>query len=201
MNICPKCGSYIPEGKILCPACGRLNIGVTSSAGESTHHEHKRTMQRIHEAQLLEKRDAWSMPEKSNPGQGCTYEKQRSHGRQNTQYRKPEFNPAQQELPEPSQRIICAMAYFGVLFFLPLVLLPNSKQGRFHANQGLLLFLLNICMGVASAIFGTGFLSVVSVWLMFYGAANAFRGNMVELPIVGKIRLIGEDVDSYGGRR
>ena len=33
------------------------------------------------------------------------------------------------------------LAYFGILFFLPLVVCPQSRFGRFHANQGLILLL------------------------------------------------------------
>lgn len=33
-------------------------------------------------------------------------------------------------------KIWSVLAYFGILFFLPLVTVPNSAYGKFHANQG-----------------------------------------------------------------
>lgn len=42
------------------------------------------------------------------------------------------------------------LAYFGILFFLPLVGVPNSAYGKFHANQGLILLIFDIALSVAS---------------------------------------------------
>lgn len=39
-------------------------------------------------------------------------------------------------------KIWSILAYFGILFFLPLVGVPNSAYGKFHANQGLILLIL-----------------------------------------------------------
>jgi len=94
------------------------------------------------------------------------------------------------------------LAYF--LFFLPLVACPESKYGRFHANQGLLLLLL----GVASGIF-TSILYAMFIWNLWWlastisyaislgililailGLVNGFSGKAKELPIIGKIRII-----------
>lgn len=38
-------------------------------------------------------------------------------------------------------KIWSVLAYFGILFFLPLVAVPNSAYGKFHANQGLILLI------------------------------------------------------------
>lgn len=207
MKTCPKCGSYLPDGKILCPACGRLNVGISDNARESIRSERVRTHTRIQDAHKEVKRDAWLSAKQKNPYQGHTYEQHKSHDPRSKDYYKPKYETNTSSLPEMSQRIICAAAYFGFFFFLPLVLMPSSREAKFHANQGLVLFLFNLICSVfgsaLSAVFG-GIFEIIAVLppiLMVYGAANAYRGNMTELPFIGKIRLISDDQNMFGGRR
>ena len=44
-------------------------------------------------------------------------------------------------------KVVYMLAYLGILFFLPLVSTPNSKIGRVHANQGLLLSCIALLTG------------------------------------------------------
>ena len=205
MKLCPKCGSYLPDGTIFCPACGRLNIGVAKTPHENVSAEKNRTYGRVRVAQSEVKRDAWLKPKEENPYLGRTYEQHKSHDPRSADYYKPKYETTSQ-LPNSTQRLICAAAYFGVFFFLPLVLMPNSQEGKFHANQGLALMLFNIVLGVVastlSMVLGE-FLEIIAALpplLMVYGAANAYRGNMMEIPFIGKLRLL-DDFNMFGGRR
>lgn len=49
-------------------------------------------------------------------------------------------------------KIMAALAYFGILFFLPLVTHPNSSFGKFHANQGLLLLITGLVINTVGTI-------------------------------------------------
>ncbi|MFA0814215.1 MAG: hypothetical protein ACC608_00335 [Anaerofustis sp.] len=111
-----------------------------------------------------------------------------------------------------ANKVVSGFAYFGILFFLPLVAAPQSKYGRFHANQGLILLLLGIAVGIVSGIlsaistaifyatYSYGLFYVVSAitWvlsigmfvLFIMGMINGFTGKAKELPLVGKIKLI-----------
>lgn len=97
------------------------------------------------------------------------------------------------------------LAYF--LFFLPLLVCPDSKYGRFHANQGLMYLILciagSIVNRVLSKIFITiswrlwGITSIISaiIWLPILavgilGLINGFSGKAKELPVIGKFRII-----------
>lgn len=55
------------------------------------------------------------------------------------------------------KRVSSALAYVGILFFLPLAICPDSKYGRFHANQGLVLFIVDMIVGVVGAVFAVIF--------------------------------------------
>lgn len=57
----------------------------------------------------------------------------------------------QQFAPEDIQKnkVISALSYLGILFFLPLVAAPESRFGKFHANQSLVLMLAGFAGAVA----------------------------------------------------
>lgn len=205
MKTCSKCGSYVPDGKILCAACGRLNIGGSGNARDHIRSERVRTHTRIEDARDEVRRDAWLITKEKNPYQGHTYEQHKSHDPRSKDYYKPKHEYGTSNIPENTQNLICAAAYFGFFFFLPLVAMPNSQKGRFHANQGLVLFICNIVIGVFTGVLSVMFgdlleiIAAIPPMLMVYGAANAFKGNMTELPIIGKIQII-KDHDMFGGR-
>lgn len=69
------------------------------------------------------------------------------------------------------ERAMSILAYLGVTFFLPLVVCPDSKTGRFHANQGLLLLILIVIFEV-----GMGMLRMI-VFAPF-GIREIIRGSI-----------------------
>jgi uncharacterized membrane protein len=98
-----------------------------------------------------------------------------------------------------ANRGVSIAAYIWILFFLPLVVAPDSKFGRFHANQALINFLLWVACGIVSVPFNVFFwggfnlvqiINIVPLGLMIYGIVNAVNGKAVELPVIGKLRLI-----------
>ncbi|MDZ7786291.1 MAG: hypothetical protein U5L95_04185 [Candidatus Saccharibacteria bacterium] len=96
---------------------------------------------------------------------------------------------------EQTVKIMSVLAYFGILFFLPLVVTPDSKFGKFHANQGLLLLLLGIVSQVLWLIPIIGwilipFVSLATLVFFIMGIVNALNGKMKRLPIIGGYDLI-----------
>ena len=61
-------------------------------------------------------------------------------------------------------KIWSILAYFGILFFLPLVCAPQSRFGRFHANQGLILLLTSLILGIVNVV-----LQIMIGWIPFVG--------------------------------
>ena len=101
----------------------------------------------------------------------------------------------------------CICACTGILFFVPLVSVPESRYGRYWANQGLIVCL--VCGFVTGWIFGllamipaVGVVFAVlkkvvgiALWLTaafysIYAAAHAARCRATDVPFFGYIRGI-----------
>lgn len=95
------------------------------------------------------------------------------------------------------------LAYIGFLFLIPLLACPNSRFARYHTNQGLVLFLMELAIGVVIGIFGIipvigiiigGLLGsvggILALVLSILGIVNVVQGQAKELPIIGKITLL-----------
>ncbi len=91
-------------------------------------------------------------------------------------------------------KTMAALAY--LLFFLPLIVCPDSEFGKFHANQALILWIVGI---VGGAVLGfvpfigwiiTRLLSAFLLIIGILGMINAFNGKAEELPIIGGYRII-----------
>ncbi len=104
-------------------------------------------------------------------------------------------------------KIMNILAYLGILFFLPLVTTPVTEEGKFHANQGLLLLIAGVAgpivFGILGFIFGLiipflggifGFLGwvwgILVLVFVIKGMINASKGQQVPIPFVGHITLI-----------
>jgi uncharacterized membrane protein len=83
-----------------------------------------------------------------------------------------------------------------LIFFLPLVVCPESKYAKFHANQALLLLIAaiagNVILGIIPVIgwmlmpiFGIGILV-----LGIIGLINGFGGKAKRLPLIGKFTIL-----------
>ena len=104
-------------------------------------------------------------------------------------------------------KALSILSYIGILFIIPLIAAPQSKFARFHANQGLVLFIVEAVIGVASSIVtaiatmiasfigslvGAVFslIGVVTFIFMIIGIINAAQGKAKELPLIGNFRFI-----------
>jgi len=101
-----------------------------------------------------------------------------------------EFDPADIE----KGKVMAGLAY--IIFFLPLIVCPDSSFGKFHANQGLLLLI--------TCVVGTVILSIIPIigWILLpifslvilvfviIGLVNGLQGEAKRLPLIGKFDII-----------
>ncbi|NLL53266.1 MAG: hypothetical protein GX207_11865 [Peptococcaceae bacterium] len=102
----------------------------------------------------------------------------------------PEFDPEDIE----KGKTMAGLAY--ILFFLPLIVCPDSSFGKFHANQGLLLLITGVVGTVVLSIIpiiGWILLPLFSLVLLVFviiGLINGLQGKVKRLPLIGKFNII-----------
>ena len=109
-------------------------------------------------------------------------------------------------MQDSNDKVYGVLAYIGILFLVPL-LAGKSEFSRYHANQGLVLFIADIVLGIVIGI-SAGVLSLLGIVgvvlggilsgvlglcifiLMIMGIVHAANGEMKPLPIIGGITII-----------
>lgn len=111
-------------------------------------------------------------------------------------------------------KVFSILAYIGILVLVPILAAPKSKFARFHANQGLVLFIIEAAYGIISTVIANvlklafrfvpavfsvpyfilsaifGCIGLVFLVFVIIGVINAANGKAKELPIIGKITLL-----------
>lgn len=94
------------------------------------------------------------------------------------------------------------MSYLGVLFFVPLLVYQQSPYTKFHVNQGLVLFIVEVGSGILQRVFhfiplvwifsglALGIVGIFTLVLSIMGIIYAAQGQARELPLVGQIHII-----------
>lgn len=170
MAFCKFCGGQVPDGTTTCPNCGGTIDGA----------------QNTRNAQQTPPPDQQNQFMGADTTSGFDYNDLNSNN-----------------------KWCYILAYVWILFFLPLVVCPDSKVGRFHANQGLLIFIfttaceviagflglfggipmLGMIFGILSGIIGWA-AGVIHLAAFIFALVNILDNKAVELPLIGKYRLI-----------
>ena len=91
-------------------------------------------------------------------------------------------------------KTMAGLAYF--IFFLPLVACPDSRFGKYHANQALVLLLFSVFGSIVLNLIPILgwilliFFPILILVLVVMGLLNGLNGKAVELPVIGKIKLL-----------
>ncbi len=95
-------------------------------------------------------------------------------------------------------KVMAILAYFGILFLIPLFAAKESPFARFHTNQGCILFIVGVAIYILTTVLTfvspflalLGLINLVIFVFAIIGIINAAKGEMKELPIIGKYRII-----------
>ena len=94
-------------------------------------------------------------------------------------------------------KVFGIIAYLGILFLVPLLAAKDSKFAKFHANQGLIVFLMWFVLTFVYYLPLPGILNclilplnIIPFGFAILGIINAANGQMKRLPIIGEYDLI-----------
>ena len=117
--------------------------------------------------------------------------------------------PVQGYVPSEAQmkKGMAILAYFGILFLIPLFAAKKDPFARYHTNQGLVLFIFMVIFNVLSNVLTSilieisptlvlivsgvfGILTLLLCIFALIGIIRAAKGQMKPLPIIGGIRIL-----------
>jgi uncharacterized membrane protein len=126
-------------------------------------------------------------PQNQQPPQNYGYQ-------QNYQQQPPSYQTGPADIAE--NKGISVLCYLGILLLIPLLSKPNSGFVRYHSNQGLVLLIFEILVGILGCIPYLGWFVIWPVGYIFglvcliMGIVNAVNGSVKPLPLIGKITLL-----------
>lgn len=95
-------------------------------------------------------------------------------------------------------KVFGILAYFGILVLIPIFAAKESKFAQFHANQGLVLLIIEVAIGILNIFLSSiaflglivSLLSLVIFVFSILGIVNAAQGKAKELPLIGTIKIL-----------
>ena len=182
MAYCEKCGAYIPDGQTSCLACNydnAKNKNTKTSGGFAYSFDSNALKNEIEKQKqrIKEESKRWAEEEKA---------------RREAQNSKPKEDKATNketgEMSDGNIRLLSAACYLGGLCILPYIFAPNSQYAKFHANQGIKLFVFGILSNIITGIIPVGALLTLFIFYLIYkGMSAALNNRMEALPVIGNL--------------
>ncbi len=97
-----------------------------------------------------------------------------------------------EETPKKGQKnILAIISYIGILCLVPILMKEKDEFVKFHAKQGLVLFIAEVATLLISWIPILGWFIGFILWIIWLvlslmGIINAVGGKQVPLPVIGK---------------
>ena len=175
MANCNVCGTFVQEGVTTCPNCGSPIAGaVAAKAAQTVEGAVNTTAAQAAPAASI----AAGLDGKDYTANYTAKDKE-------------------------DNKLFAILAYFGILCLIPLFAAKESPYAKFHTNQGLLLLIIEVSLGVCSIVFSfipfvksliapilLSCLLIFSATMFIYGLLNACQDRAKELPGIGGIRII-----------
>ena len=85
---------------------------------------------------------------------------------------------------------LSVLSYLGPLVLIPMITQKHDDFARYHANQGLSLFLFNGLVSIFAGEAIAGVASIFSLYCMIKGISNVLKGKKEPLPLIGKLKFL-----------
>lgn len=191
------------ENKILCGKCGHaedISANFCSKCGNNLKAEITAPVE------PQEKAETEAEPKEDTTAQQEEKKEEHKKDHSKTKHEKDPFNSTkgvQMGHPDDVEKnkAMAILAY--LIFFLPLIVCPESKFAKYHANQGLIVLIVSAFLGIVSS--GSGLFSFI-FWpvsillnmviglvglalfvLIIMNMVSASKGEMKPLPLIGNI--------------
>ena len=192
MAFCRQCGKQINDGMVICSECDAANKNVNNAANAQQVNNGAATNNQQNNAGA----DNTNAQNNTFVNDAVNSTVKTVMSFLDTNETTGEYSPAEIE----KNKVICALAYIPILFWLPLVAgTKGSKYCKFHVNQGLLLLIVSVVFSMLNIIIGlipiVGIItwtlaSLVELGYLLFGLIYTIMGHSKELPLIGGIKII-----------
>ena len=171
----------------------RQQQGYTGGAAQSQYASQRTGSARGSQSQYASQRtgQTWAPPWQETRDHGST---RRSAGSQTYGAGQSYEDMRRQASESADNQNLSILSYLGPLFMVPLITRKDDSFARYHANQGLALFLGTTAATVVGSAFGFGLLGLAANAFYVYGAikgiGNVLKGKKEPLPLVGEWKLV-----------
>lgn len=195
MAYCDRCGAYIPDGQLKCLACGydpsaaRREEQQRASAAAYQQQKQAEEQRRQEEKQRAEEERRRRMDDDRRWAEK-EYARRRAERARNdsTSFSAADFGREFNRRVNTAggNKVLGILSYFSFLFILPFIFGGEDKFCRFHAKQGLALFVFS---AIADALSATPFgwiMQIMRIYMIVKGVISAANGRCEPLPFIGK---------------
>lgn len=212
MAFCEKCGAQLKEGAKFCAGCG-APVETYSQQPDPQYQQPVQSNQQYQQYQ-----------QPVQPNQ--QYQQYQQPTQPNQQYQQPvqpNFFQKLNDTPDTTMeydpqdiannKVMAVLSYLGILVLIPWFAAPQSRFARFHAKQGITMFLVQLAYSIISFLLGLiktphyyyfieymatpwyinlliFIIGIPIIVLTIMGIVNAAKGRAKELPIIGKIQIM-----------
>lgn len=213
MPYCDRCGAYIPDELSACLACGYDKDQETAkqaAAAAQAHREQEEKFAREEAEKRRAQRQAyerkWAEEELRRRQEEQEFRRRQAEQERRNREAEEAFSRRQQEAEARAEsfvnsgrlhkigngaeqavgKLIPALSYLGLLFLIPMII-GNDRFTKFHANQGLKLYIAGWILrgigAIAWPIWAIG--AVLKILLIITGIKNVLNGEEKPLPYIG----------------
>lgn len=189
MAYCSNCGAYIPDGETKCVACGHV-VGASDAAQAVQQAPGALNDDALREE--YEKKQEEIKNQSEQWAQQAGVQHSGSSTSQNTGGTPTASKPAESGYADyrdqRRSRIFAGLSYVGIFCLLPFFFCPQDDFARFHAKQGVVLFVLSLVIDLFSQMSGiAAILNVARLFFMIKGILNVSKGLKEPLPYIGQL--------------
>lgn len=183
MSYCRNCGAYVPDWTENCPAC---DTPVRQTAQPKKEKKQQKTARAT---------SGGAQARREEPRYERREEPHRNGGTYTYDSRRRNKYAESYDADVRENQSLGYLCYLGPLLMIPLLLKPKSRFLRYHCNQGLLLLIAAVLVGICDGLPGIGWLigiagSIATVIWLIQGMMNVNKGVRRPLPLIGDITIL-----------
>lgn len=194
MQFCNQCGAQMNDGAKFCPKCGATSAQPQAPQYSQPDNGQSFNAPGFNPAPNNYQQTTQVPPQQQVYGQNTQippYQAPKTGNFFKDVLNTPDYTAQYDPADIQSVKGVTVACYFWILFWLPIAANGNSRYGRFHANQALIMLIASAILGVASFILQTIINLIFRSEITYFGiGTGVYQTNGFGLFLSGLIGFI-----------